>query len=90
MVYAHQHHITKGKIKFSVTSGKSSQQTVREKCNLCDAMHHTTMIAGESFHLSNTGFKIPAYTPFEYKFTSIQIVLAAGRAPPLSIFLLMS
>jgi len=85
MVYTHQHHNPKVIVKTGVSSGKPARQTVKEKCNLCDAMHHTSMLTGESVRLNINEIDIPDYLPFEYKFTSLQIISAGGRAPPSSI-----
>ncbi|MBK0380186.1 hypothetical protein [Mucilaginibacter segetis] len=83
MVYAHQHNIIKN--SSSLHDLKSStQQTVKEKCQLCDIMHHSNMDvvthSGYTITLitSDHTFKSP-----EYEFTSIALILAAGRAPPL-------
>ena len=45
-------------------------------------MHHTAMVTGEGVHLNVARVDVPAYTLFEYKFTSIQIIPTGGRAPP--------
>lgn len=83
MVYSHQHALIKGITKHSHTA--AGQQTVKEKCLLCDAMHHTDAVA-----VSNNSFFIPLVTsdhffkPGDYNFVSLALILAAGRAPPVT------
>jgi hypothetical protein len=83
MVFAHQHNITKS-IHASNCSDchNTAKQTFKEKCALCDSMHHTNMEL-----LSNT-----YYTPFfsinhvfvtyQYDFKSIALILSSDRGPP--------
>ncbi|WP_139160034.1 hypothetical protein [Mucilaginibacter sp. NFR10] len=81
MVYSHQHALIKGITKHSHTA--VGQPTVKEKCLLCDAMHHTDAVA-----VSNSSFFIPLVTSDhffktgDYNFVSLALILAAGRAPP--------
>jgi uncharacterized membrane protein len=83
MVYSHQHTLIKGITKHSHVA--QGQQTVKEKCLLCDAMHHTDALV-----VSNTLFLIPLVTsahvfkPGDYDFVSIALILSAGRAPPVA------
>lgn len=81
MVYSHQHALIKGITKHNHLA--EGRQTVKEKCLMCDAMHHTDAVA-----VSNTSFLIPLVTsdhvfkPGDYDFISIALILSAGRAPP--------
>jgi len=80
MVFAHQHY-KHGAISIS----KSNQPTLKEKCNVCDAMHHTSMLLTQHVYFTPiTAIKCH----YQYKksdLTLIQLVLASGRAPPVAI-----
>ncbi|MES2267761.1 MAG: hypothetical protein V4520_13445 [Bacteroidota bacterium] len=83
MVFAHQHNIIKTiHAKNCDDCHNSSKQEFKEKCQLCDSMHHTYMeLPGNSQYALFT----PAnhtYVTFEYDFTSIALILSQGRAPP--------
>ncbi|UOE49498.1 hypothetical protein MTO98_00235 [Mucilaginibacter sp. SMC90] len=83
MVYSHQHALIKGITKHSQTA--EGHQTVKEKCLLCDAMHHTDAVT-----VSNNTFLVPLLTSDhvfkagDYDFVSIALILSAGRAPPVT------
>ncbi|TFF40403.1 hypothetical protein [Mucilaginibacter psychrotolerans] len=84
MVYAHQHNQIKNVHASSCHDCKSSTHTiVKEKCEVCDSMHHVAMDLSVSVAYMHTlittthTFKSPVYD-----FTSIALILAAGRAPP--------
>ncbi|RVU01342.1 hypothetical protein EOD41_05095 [Mucilaginibacter limnophilus] len=82
IVYSHQHHA----LKHSITQkeGTFPQQTVAEKCLLCDAMHHTDMLQQHDqyiCHLQPVSFKHPV---FIYNFESFGLILAEGLSPPLA------
>jgi hypothetical protein len=80
MVYAHQHH---AKIHAVVVNKKPFPPTVKERCDLCDAMHHNVMLPGVQPQLpviySMSYFHFVAS---EQGFVPIGLVLASGRAPP--------
>ena len=82
MVYTHQHHASLATYNTHKTS--QNQQTLTEKCQLCDAMHHNNMVV-----VSHQYF-IPAvsadhfYKQGQYNFVSVALILSAGRSPPLS------
>jgi hypothetical protein len=82
MVYTHQHIIHSA--DHGTHKAAQDQQTVTEKCQLCDAMHHTSMT------VENHQYFIPAiatdhfYKQGKYNFISIALILSAGRSPPLS------
>jgi hypothetical protein len=75
-VYAHQHktfaHITR------TTHGT----VVTEKCQLCDAMHHNSMIQQLPAVFAPMQVIDHVYKPGNYDFISISLILSAGRAPP--------
>jgi hypothetical protein len=79
MVFVHQHKTIKGTTYASAPTG---QQTVKEKCDMCDVMHHhvmdTTISSGFFISVSAS----PLLKVFNYHFTSIQLILSCGRAPP--------
>jgi hypothetical protein len=75
-VYAHQHRTFAGSVKHAHGT------VVTEKCQLCDAMHHSSMIqhAGDVF--APIVVINHDYTQDQYDFVSISLILSAGRAPP--------
>ena len=82
MLFAHQHKVSKYELG---SHSRPYQQTVTEKCSLCDAMHFNTMVVNEHppvVHL------LPA-THYDHKavtrtFVSLSLILSPGRAPPVS------
>jgi hypothetical protein len=86
MVYTHQHNIPQSAGKSIDISKNFSQQTVKEKCYLCDVMHHNTMDIASRVHFGTTVSAGYVFNDFKYHFTSIQIILSSGRAPPFSIY----
>ncbi|HEY4325684.1 MAG TPA: hypothetical protein VGN20_16935 [Mucilaginibacter sp.] len=86
MIYTHQHYTVQTNNKIYNVTKNISKQTVKEKCYLCDVMHHNSMvITSQAF--SNTIVETGhAFKKFEYDFKSIQLILSCGRAPPSSDF----
>jgi hypothetical protein len=82
MVFAHQHMIRPCAHQTHKTS--PDQQTVVEKCQLCDAMHHNSMTLTDHQYFSPAVAAYHFYTPGQYDFVSIALILSPGRAPPLS------
>lgn len=84
MVYAHQHNQIKNVHSASQHDCKnSSHLIVKEKCQLCDSMHHTTMeLPGPAQYHAVFTTTDRVYISPQYEFTSIALILAAGRAPP--------
>ncbi|HWD90178.1 MAG TPA: hypothetical protein VG367_18750 [Mucilaginibacter sp.] len=78
-VYAHQHKT------FAQVTRAAHGASVNEKCQLCDAMHHSSMIK-HSVPIFTTPVAVAAhiYKQGKYDFVSIALILSAGRAPPLS------
>ena len=80
-VYSHQHSLIKGITKHSHIA--TDRQIIKEKCLLCDAMHHADAVT-----VTNNLFLIPLvssahiFKTGDYDFVSIALILAAGRAPP--------
>jgi hypothetical protein len=79
MVFAHQH-----QVKYSTHQTSQNQQTVTEKCQLCDAMHHNSMTITDHQYFTPIVSADYFYTPGQYGFVSIALILSAGRSPPLS------
>ncbi|HEY8930275.1 MAG TPA: DUF2946 family protein [Mucilaginibacter sp.] len=82
MVYVHQHKMVKLSSQISLTHQQQAKQVLTEKCQLCDAMHHSgmtipTQAVFAPVAASDYFYKFPVYT-----FTSISLILAGGRAPP--------
>ncbi len=83
MVYSHQHHATKGISKtISLNGNNTSQQVLKEKCDLCDAMHHTFAVIDTPLYATPQLVVTHIFKACDYDFVSMSLVLAAGRAPP--------
>jgi len=66
-----------------VTGTKAgSKHSVKEKCDLCDAMHHNFMDLCMQIYLPVPVSVSYSYQHEVYNFTSISLILAKGRAPP--------
>ena len=85
MVYAHQHNIIKNPTKVCNTPKDQSRQTVTEKCQLCDVMHHNAMVTTTQVYFNPVVVTGHFFKVYNYSFTSIQLILSGGRAPPRSI-----
>jgi hypothetical protein len=79
MVYAHQH-----LVKYHTHQTSQNQTTVSEKCQLCDAMHHNSMVLADHHYFSPVVTADHFYKQGKYDFISISLVLSAGRSPPVS------
>ncbi len=80
MVFAHQHY-KQGNV---ITAGKSGVTILKEKCDVCDAMHHTHMLLTQHVYFTPA---IAITFHYQYKKADvklIQLILASGRAPPIS------
>ena len=84
MVYAHQHNVVSNTDKAYNISKNIPQQTVKEKCYLCDVMHHHVMVTTSQVYFNPVVVASHIFKKTEYNFTSIQLILSGGRAPPLS------
>ena len=82
MVYAHQHNLEAVSGKVHITSRFQPQQTVKEKCQLCDVMHHNAMVVATQHYFNPVKVIGHVFKRCEYSFTSIQLILSGGRAPP--------
>jgi hypothetical protein len=77
-VYAHYHR------SYRTTAAISHHTTVSENCQLCDAMHHNSMTIDTQPYFAHLTITKHYFTPVHYNFVSISLILAAGRAPPVS------
>ena len=84
MVYAHQHKVINVNAVSHNIYKNFPQKTVSEKCYMCDVMHHNSMVAMSYTYLNAVIVAGHVFKSFEYNFTSIQLILSGGRAPPIS------
>jgi hypothetical protein len=82
MVYGHQHNTGKSLPQNHSSSKNIQQQTVKEKCYLCDVMNHNTMVITTQVYFTPATVTLHAFKSVEYSFTSIQLIISGGRAPP--------
>lgn len=87
MVYTHQHKVAKNTCKPAFVAKNIPQQTVAEKCYLCDVMHHNVMVNTQKVYFNPAIGAIHVFKSVAYNFTSIQLILSGGRAPPTSNYL---
>lgn len=83
MIYAHQHsyRLRPAIVRLPVKS--TPHNSFKEKCSLCDVMHHNSMDTAVPFYAAAAVKEDCCFKKISYSFTSIQLILAAGRAPPL-------
>ena len=83
MVFAHQHNITKS-IHTSNCQDchNTAKQSFKEKCQLCDSMHHTHMELLSNVYYIRFISVEQVFIPIRYDFKSIGLILSPGRAPP--------
>jgi hypothetical protein len=87
VVYSHQHKIIAGNtFKAQASTKDHSHTTVQEKCSICDAMHHTSAVIEQANYFSPNIVTKHFYAAYNYEFVSIALILAAGRAPPVTAF----
>jgi len=83
MVFAHQHNIIKTiHAKNCTDCHNTSKQEFKEKCQLCDSMHHTDMVMPGDIQYTTFSPSNHSFVTFEYDFKSMSLVLSQGRAPP--------
>jgi hypothetical protein len=82
ILYAHHHRAH----QFEISGNNHPfQQTVTEKCSLCDAMHFNTMVANE--YVAVVHLLVASHYDHQavtYSFTSLSLILSPGRGPPVS------
>ena len=79
MVYAHQH-----MAKYKTHQTAQNQTTISEKCQVCDAMHHTSMTLTDNHYFVPNVSSDHVYKQGKYDFISVSLILSAGRSPPVS------
>jgi hypothetical protein len=79
MVFAHQH-----KVGSDFSNSKTTTQVLKERCDVCDAMHHTHMLLTQHVYFTPVVAVLCHYQEKRSDVTLIQLVIAAGRAPPIS------
>jgi hypothetical protein len=80
VLYGHQHSSNGWRVK----AHSASQQTITEKCQLCDAMHLKHSVLHQQVHVAPVQTATPIYIHFAYDFISLVLVRSAGRSPPVS------
>lgn len=80
MVYAHTH-LKQG---HAVSVDKNHTQVLKEKCDVCDVMHNNHMLINHHVYFAPAIAVLYHYTFKTYGVKPIQLVIAAGRAPPVS------
>lgn len=81
MVFAHQHYKQQGTI---VSVNKFHSPVFKENCAVCDVMHHTHMLLTQHVYFAPAVVAICHYQYKQYDLKFIQLILASGRAPPVS------
>lgn len=81
MVFAHTHY-KHGSI--TVTT-KTSLPVLKEKCDICDVMHHTHMLLNQHVYFTPAVAVNFHYQVKQSDVILIQLVLASGRAPPFAV-----
>jgi hypothetical protein len=84
IVYGHQHKTNQLSDHIN-RPFHASQQTVTEKCQLCDAMHFNNMAVNEYSPVVH--LLVPSHYDYKsvvYTFVSLSLILSPGRAPPIS------
>jgi hypothetical protein len=85
VVYSHQHKIGAAvTAKTKIEANYSPRSIVQEKCSICDAMHHINAVVNQHTYFSPNIVTKHFYLVYKYDFVSIALLLAAGRAPPVT------
>ncbi|MBS1500419.1 MAG: hypothetical protein JST32_00050 [Bacteroidetes bacterium] len=78
-VYAHQH-----KTFPAIAKASHHGTSLTEKCQLCDAMHHTSAVQNVFHYTAVVTVTERIFIPHTHSFVSISLILTTGRAPPVS------
>jgi hypothetical protein len=85
MVYAHQHPVAAtGKVYNITKNATPAGPTFKEKCDLCDVMHHNAMMASYQAYFNPVAIINHTFKSFKYRFTSFRLKPSGGRAPPIA------
>jgi len=79
-VWSHQHSFSQN---FSGTHNQH-KTVISENCRLCDAMHHQAMAVFSPVYFAPITVCNYIYKDVKYEFTSIALILSAGRSPPMA------
>ncbi|WP_295674950.1 hypothetical protein [uncultured Mucilaginibacter sp.] len=82
MVFVHQHPDSAGAARIYTHSKTADHQIVKEKCYMCDVMHHNAMMATYQVFLKPVPFIAHSFNVCEYKISALKLISAGGRAPP--------
>ena len=80
MVFAHTHF----KPSVNLSKAKTSKAIFKERCDVCDAMHHTYMLFQQQVYFQPVAVCVHFYQDRTPDFEPIQLILASGRAPAIS------
>jgi hypothetical protein len=81
ILYSHQHNY---KTDIISPFSHSSKTTISEHCQLCDAMHFNQMMLMHQVYFEPANSYLFIFVSSTYNFKSISLILASGRAPPIS------
>ena len=86
MVAVHQHKLLKQTNSiYSINKHhQKNASAVQEKCYLCDAMHHFSAVLNNTIYYSAITALPHIYKVGDHAFISMSLLLASGRAPPVS------
>jgi len=83
MIYVHQHRRAASE---SGVVKNTSHTTVREKCSLCDAMHHNFTVIAIVSDIHSAPVLGHVFKNVVYNFKGVQRIASSGRAPPAGIY----
>ena len=86
-VWEHQHPVSSN-IVTNHAQNPPQKTVITENCQLCDAMHHNFMALNSPVYFAPVTVTHYSYKKVEYAFTSIALILSAGRSPPMAQLLL--
>jgi hypothetical protein len=84
MVLAHQHPDATGLPGIYESSKNIPHQTVKEKCYMCDVMHHNTMLIAYQVYLNPVPVIAYSFNVYTYQSSAAKLIPAGGRAPPVA------
>jgi len=82
-VWSHQHSLQPDMVSRHNHSA-SHTTVISENCPLCDAMHYNTMAVFNIVYFAPVTVSKYFYKDVRYQFTSIGLILSAGRSPPMA------
>ncbi|GAA4337383.1 hypothetical protein GCM10023149_46780 [Mucilaginibacter gynuensis] len=82
-MYTHQHHLIKQADKIN-TAKNQHQQIFTEKCQICDAMHHTSMDVVHNNYAVHLTAAPYVYHTGDFDFLSFALIQSDGLSPPVA------